>query len=210
MQYTLCRHIKTNGLQCQSPALRRQELCFFHARLHQRHAGFRHTDSAPDLLVPGRHIELAPLEDRESVQVALSVVINALATGQLETSRATAILYGLQLASNNAARLGTQPSPAALIASTPTAELSEDPTLAGVDLAEPGAEGTLPSWEDFDDTPDEVVEDERDEEIRYLRSRLEARIQLFTALGRPEVADFPGPSSPSSTERLGSFGSQSD
>ena len=102
MQYLLCRHIKTNGLQCQAPSLSEGQWCYFHSRLHQRHSAFRHTPATRGYLIPGQHIELTTLEDRESVQVALSVVINALATGQLEPRRATALLYGLQLASSNA------------------------------------------------------------------------------------------------------------
>jgi hypothetical protein len=72
MQYDLCRHIKTNGLRCQDAAL---------------------TEATRGYLIPGQHIELTALEDheedRKSVQVSLSVVINALATGQLEIKRAT-------------------------------------------------------------------------------------------------------------------------
>ena len=109
MTYRLCRHIKTNGLQCHSPALDDGQWCYFHHRLHQRHAAFRPTQATRAYLIPGQHIELTALEDRESVQVALSVVINALATGQLDIKRATALLYGLQLASNNARGLHTEP-----------------------------------------------------------------------------------------------------
>lgn len=86
MPYPLCRHIKTNGLQCEAPSLTGESFCYFHTRLHQRHAAFRHTDRTRGYLVPGQHIELAPIEDRDSVQLALSLVINALAAGQLETA----------------------------------------------------------------------------------------------------------------------------
>ncbi|MEO6982025.1 MAG: hypothetical protein ABI072_02790 [Edaphobacter sp.] len=132
MQYLLCRHIKTNGLQCESPALTDQDWCYFHARLHQRHSSFRYTPATQGYLIPGQHIQLTALEDRESVQVALSVVINALATGHLEPKRASALLYGLQLASSNAAHLNFHPYAANIVSS---AELRPD----GLDLAEPGA-----------------------------------------------------------------------
>ena len=99
MQLALCRHIKTNGTRCKAPSLTDGLWCYFHSRLHQRHQTFRHTEATRGYLVPGQHIELSALEDRESVQVALSVVINALATGKLDIKRATALLYGLQLAS---------------------------------------------------------------------------------------------------------------
>jgi hypothetical protein len=103
----LCRHIKSNGTRCKSPSLTARPFCFFHNQLYDRHANFRHTPAAT--LQPGQHIQLNPLEDRGAVQLALSVVINALATGQLEVRRATALLYGLQLASQNAERTYSEP-----------------------------------------------------------------------------------------------------
>jgi hypothetical protein len=132
MHIPICRHIKTNGLQCQAPSLTGAQWCYFHSRLHQRHNTFRHTEATRGYLIPGQHIELTALEDRESVQVALSVVINALATGKLEIQRATALLYGLQLASNNAASLNTKPY-------APNVVRSVDSSPEGLDLAEPGA-----------------------------------------------------------------------
>jgi len=136
MQYPLCRHIKTSGVRCQSPSLSEASLCYFHSRLYRRHTGFRQlapiAGQPRATLIPGQHIELAPLEDRESVQVALSVVINALATGQLDTRRATALLYGLQLASINSAHLHLSPY-------APDMVRSVQSTPEGLDLAEPGA-----------------------------------------------------------------------
>ena len=97
-----------------------------------------------------------PLEDRESVQVALSVVINALATGQLETRRATALLYGLQIASSNAARLNFSPYAPDVVR---TAESTPD----GLDLADPGATRNLSqSLENFEDEEDEEEDDEEE------------------------------------------------
>jgi hypothetical protein len=149
MQYPICRHIKTNGLQCQSPALLEAPYCYFHTRLHQRHIAFRHTPATRGYLIPGRDIELTALEDRESVQIALSVVINALATGQIETKRATAILYGLQLASMNAANLQLKPY-------APDVIRTIDSSPEGLDLAEAG---TL-----VDVTPDDLTQYEDDDD----------------------------------------------
>jgi hypothetical protein len=132
MQLTLCRHVKTNGTRCKAPSLTGGTWCYFHHRLHQRHTAFRSTAATRGYLIPGQHIELNVLEDRESVQVALSVVINALATGQLDIKRATALLYGLQLASNNAASLQTRPY-------APDIVRAVEPSPEGLDLAEPGA-----------------------------------------------------------------------
>jgi hypothetical protein len=149
MQYPLCRHIRTRGVQCGSPALTEAQWCYYHAHLHQAHTRFRPTPATRGYLIPGQHIELAPLEDRESVQIALSVVINALATGNLETRRATALLYGLQLASMNTARLQTEPY-------APDVVRSVHSSPEGLDLAEPGATlEILPIEEDEDDNENE-------------------------------------------------------
>ena len=158
MHITLCRHVKTNGTQCQSPSIKDADFCYFHQNLYRRHAGFRYTPATRGYLIPGQHIELAPLEDRESVQVALSLVINALASGQLDTKRATALLYGLQLASMNAPSLKLYPSANDMVRST-------DQTPDGIDLAHPGA--TLEIL-DFHEAikrycADEIRQDEEDE-----------------------------------------------
>jgi hypothetical protein len=157
MQYELCRHIKTNGLQCKGAALAGGIWCYFHHRLHQRHTAFRPTQATRGYLIPGQHIELTALEDRESVQVALSVVINALAIGQLDIKRATALLYGLQLASNNARGLYTEPCAANTVRAV-------EPSPDGLDLAQPGAvvelEDTPLLWEGFEEDNDEDEEEE--------------------------------------------------
>jgi hypothetical protein len=148
----------------QSSIAHRRTWCYFHYRLHQRHATFRPTQATRGYLIPGQHIELTALEDRESVQVALSVVINALATGQLDIKRATALLYGLQLASNNARGLQTKPF-------APDVVRSIEPSPEGLDLAESGAVYEITDapetkllWEGFEHDNEEEDEDDDDEE----------------------------------------------
>jgi len=99
------------------------------------------------------------VEDRESIQVALSVVINALATGNLEGKRATALLYGLQIASSNCARLS-------LIGLTNQIVHTAETTPDGVDLAQPGATYAPPNltWDEFDEEGKEYGEEEEDGE----------------------------------------------
>ena len=159
MPLTLCRHIRTNGTRCKSPSLTAEKWCYFHHRLHDRHKTYRHTEATRGYLVPGQHIELTALEDRESVQLALSCVINALATGRLEAKRATALLYGLQLASNNARGLYTEPHANTVRTIEPSPE--------GLDLAEPGA---VCEVEDTTNTPllwEGFEEDSEEEEDKY-------------------------------------------
>jgi hypothetical protein len=159
MEVPICRHIKTNGLQCHAPSLNEAPYCYFHTRLHQRHAGFRSASSTrTSYFIPGRDIELTALEDRESVQIALSVVINALATGNLEPKRATALLYGLQLASINSAKLHLEPY-------APNIVRTIDSSPEGLDLAEPGAMVDITPLElsDYKD-PDDDDDDDEDED----------------------------------------------
>lgn len=153
MQYELCRHIKTNGTRCKAPALTAGTWCYFHSRLHQRHTNYRYNATTRGSIFPGYHIELIALEDRESVQISLSVVINALATGNLEPKRATALLYGLQLASANARGLHTEPFASEAVRTV-------EPSPEGLDLAEPCATGETEDLCTFHDDEDDVEEDD--------------------------------------------------
>jgi hypothetical protein len=112
----ICRHILANGEQCRSLRLTGQDFCYFHNRMHARHRAT--LEARPDRALIntegvtigyGRPIgfqaartpDLGMLEDRTSVQMAISTVVNALAADAMDVRRATALLYGLQLASNN-------------------------------------------------------------------------------------------------------------
>jgi len=113
MQVPICRHIKTNGEQCHAARMRQHDFCYFHHRLRSTHratvrskADYATFDSNGNVVsyIPAQHPmpDLGPLEDRAAIQVAISTVINALASRTLDTKRAATLLYGLQLASNNA------------------------------------------------------------------------------------------------------------
>jgi hypothetical protein len=90
-----CQHVKVNGTQCGSPALRSRRHCFFHDRIRQEQAKIAASASGP------RQFELPLLEDANSVQVALMKVIQMLASGTLDHKTAGLILYALQTASTN-------------------------------------------------------------------------------------------------------------
>jgi hypothetical protein len=128
----ICRHIKTNGLQCRAVALTGLPFCYFHTRLHARQTSYRPNETTRPYFNAGRDLELCAIEDRESVQFALSVVINALAANRIDPKRAATLLYGLQLASSNAARLNMAPD-------TPDVVRSVESTPDGLDLAELGS-----------------------------------------------------------------------
>ena len=116
MQVELCRHIKTNGIQCHAVALRDETFCYFHKRLNEGHRLYRSTMASKKRLMDrGFIIALPPLEDRLAVQLALSEVINALACNFIDSKRANALFFGLKLAAANAKGLEAFPEPTAVV-----------------------------------------------------------------------------------------------
>jgi hypothetical protein len=131
MPTKVCRHIRTNGDRCGSPALTSEVFCYYHVQLGNRHRSLnsRHGNSRleqietiihPMTLQDGTQrepltaeyfgvqaavplqLDFPPLEDRHSIQLALSMLITALAQDRLDPRRAAVLLYGLQIASANA------------------------------------------------------------------------------------------------------------
>ena len=90
-----CQHIKMNGTQCGSPALRWRRLCFFHDRIKRERAKI-----AADMTAQ-RRFDLPLLEDANSVQVSLMKVIQMLGSGRMDHRTAGLMLYALQTASIN-------------------------------------------------------------------------------------------------------------
>jgi hypothetical protein len=148
METTICRHIKTNGRRCKSPSLGLSAFCYFHSRLHRRHKNLLENSSAlvetglnpstspsesaqylPDYASRNPiELDLPPLEDVESIQVSISLLIAALARNRIDAKRAAVLLYGLQLAATNARSITIEPA-----ASSVTRSLVR--TKSGLDLA---------------------------------------------------------------------------
>ena len=112
MPTTYCRHIRTNGRRCCSPALRTSAFCYYHGHSIERHRGLNPpaaADAMPTIIHPlntDEHRQREPilaeyfsgvapnpaplvlnfpaLEDRESIQVALSMLISALGQHRLD------------------------------------------------------------------------------------------------------------------------------
>jgi hypothetical protein len=74
------------------------------------------------------NLAIPPLEDADSIQIALSMLITAMAQNRIDTKRATGMLYGLQVASNHAAHRAFAPSRSSLVTETTLDE-------AGLELA---------------------------------------------------------------------------
>jgi hypothetical protein len=99
-----CTHIKTNGTQCGSPALRGRRFCFFHKNWQGQRIQLNAQPSTPfDFTMP-------VLEDADSIQVALMQVMRLILTGQLEPKIAGLLLYALQTASLNLRQMKLDPS----------------------------------------------------------------------------------------------------
>jgi hypothetical protein len=130
MTSIICRHIMPSGHRCGSPALRGQPRCYHHDRSYRRHrlheVGLRaaaeeavatvarmHPETiGPDgeprekLLVryytqPVPPLQFPALEDRGSIQMALSMVLRAITRQEITPGQASQYLYCLQIASAN-------------------------------------------------------------------------------------------------------------
>ena len=87
--YKLCRHIKPNGLRCESPALNGGQFCYYHSKLHS-------IGAEPNLKFGP--LQLPPPEDRAAVQLTVARINDAIINGRIDIRKATALYYGLQIA----------------------------------------------------------------------------------------------------------------
>ncbi len=162
--FRICEHIMTTGIRCKSPALRKDVFCYFHTGYRRQQRELADEDTRPPEFIAPRFnqfnefvgmgpvkpedieyargvmrkpmaIDLGLLEDAAAIQLAISNVLQALAIGRLETRRASVLLYGLQLASNNA-RLMPPADP------IESGTCNPDPTESGIYGRPPEGEGT--------------------------------------------------------------------
>jgi hypothetical protein len=95
-----CRHIKVNGTQCGSPALRNKIFCFYH-----------HKDRPlpvpcfSDIEYATGEINLPFFEDAHSIQAVIRQVVQMVLQKRLERKTASLLLYALQIASSNLKRM---------------------------------------------------------------------------------------------------------
>ncbi len=110
-----CTHIKISGIRCGSPSLRGAQFCYYHQRMHR---GVRTPPQA-------RLHPIALIEDKDSIQVALMEVINALLRNTIDMKRATLILRALHIAVKNDARAAYKAQPSNMVKDIP--EYDETP-----------------------------------------------------------------------------------
>jgi hypothetical protein len=92
-----CRHVKSNGTQCGSPALKSKELCYYHEQNQPREVelyldGERYCDGS---------IVLPVFEDAHSIQTVIRQVVQLMLSRRIDRKDAGVLLYALQIASGN-------------------------------------------------------------------------------------------------------------
>jgi hypothetical protein len=149
-----CQHIKVNGTQCGSPALRRNRFCYFHKRHHEQRIAFNADRLHNNLAKDARRrrniaIDLPVLEDANSIQISLMQIMRLIVAGQLDTKTAGLLLYALQTASVNLSRTSFEPNRYNVI-------------------LDPAAVGKTPLgesiWDDSDFEEDEETDEDEEEE----------------------------------------------
>ena len=110
-----CRHIKVNGTQCGSPALRKKNFCFYH---QQNRPLLVECFYNPEEYATGE-INLPVFEDAHSIQSVIRQVIQMVLQKRLEKKTASLMLYALQIASSNLKRMELEkPQPEQVVAAT--------------------------------------------------------------------------------------------
>jgi hypothetical protein len=104
-----CQHIKVNGIQCGSPALRNERHCYFHeqCRLMSRQINMKFSEHGI--------ITLPTLEDANSIQLGLAEVMRLLVTQQIDHRTASLLLRALRTAAANVKFTSLQPPPTHIV-----------------------------------------------------------------------------------------------
>ena len=105
MHARTCDYLKPDGHLCGSLALRGRDYCYYHVagpKPEQRAETQRAIAEAPPL-------ELPPLDDVLSIHKALTLVMNEMLNGRIESKPAGQLLYALQLARTNLDRAMDSP-----------------------------------------------------------------------------------------------------
>jgi hypothetical protein len=143
-----CEHLKINGTQCESPALKRNHYCYFHKRWQDARIVLNANRARR-----GRPaLDLPVLEDANSIQVSLMQIMRLILSGQIDPKTAGLLLYALQTASSNLRRVDFEPVVKTRVVIDPK---TVDQTSLGED-----------PWDrdDFEDEEEDDQEEASDEE----------------------------------------------
>ena len=166
-----CQHLKVNGTQCGSPALRNHRFCFFHRQWRAKRLSIN-----PNATRRPASVTLPVLEDANSIQVAVMQVTRLLLAGQIEHKTASLTLYALQIASSNLARTSFE-------ASRPTKVVVDRDKVAETPL---GATPWAAKGEGHEPEDDEEFENEDSESERL---PLLERLRLYPCAPEEEDED---------------------
>src|SRR6266481_1174505 len=137
-----CRHIKVNGTQCGSPALRSKNFCFYHQQ---------DRPMAVECYYDGGYatgeITLPFFEDAHSIQAVIRQVVQMVLQKRLERKTASLLLYALQIASSNLKRMELEkPQPEQVVTDPDT--VSQTPMACATETAHESSASAPPSSRD--------------------------------------------------------------
>ena len=133
-----CRHLKVNGTQCGSPALKDHRFCYFHQRWHEQKLVINSARARKARAT----FSLPVLEDANAIQLSVMQIMQMLISGQIDKKTAGLLFYGLQIASSNLKHINFEP------------EIKNDIVIDPKKLRETGL--AQPLWKngDFEELPD--------------------------------------------------------
>lgn len=142
-----CRHIKVNGTQCGSPALRKKSFCFY----HQQNRPLTVECYSEGQYATGE-IVLPVFEDAHSIQTVIRQVVQLVLQKRIERKTASLLLYALQISSSNLKRMELEkPQPEQVVVDLETEDLetkSETPMAALIEeeTARESSASAQPEW----------------------------------------------------------------
>jgi hypothetical protein len=87
--FMACRHIKTNGLRCESPVLKGGRFCYYHSKINSV-GGEPHLRFGP--------LQLPAPEDPAAIQLSVARINDAVINSRLDLRKAAILLNGLRIA----------------------------------------------------------------------------------------------------------------
>jgi hypothetical protein len=172
-----CQHLKVNGTQCGSPALRRNRFCFFHKRFQDENIRL----SADRARRGVATFVLPVLDDANSIQIALMQIMRLLISQQMDHKTASLLLYALQTASTNLRQTSFSPH---------RHEVVLDPR----DVVNTPLDSLIWVDEDFEEEEDEEEETDADRALQALETTRKKREEEAKWMRWAE-AQYPRPKS---------------
>jgi hypothetical protein len=130
-----CRHIKVNGTQCGSPALRSRNFCFYHQQDRPRKV-----ECYSEGEYATGEIPLPYFEDAHSIQTVIRQVVQMVLQKRIERKTASLLLYAFQIASSNLKRMELEkPQPEQVVIDVEQKEKWQIP-IAALSEGEPARE----------------------------------------------------------------------